>query len=206
MTALARAFLAVVPSPAALDAVEAAAGPLRLPAGVRRSPRDQWHVTLRFLGRVHDVTDVAGRVRAALGRSRAFEVRLGGGGAFPSPARAGVLWVGAAAGGDGLVALAGALGAGGGGEPDPLAGLVGQAPEERVFHPHLTLARARTPTDLRDAVAALDAAGPGPAWTAAEVVLFESRTAAAGATHTVRERLVLGDPGPPAHGPTTRPG
>jgi 2'-5' RNA ligase len=69
---------------------------------------------------------------------------------------------------------------------------LGVAPEDRPFRPHLTVARAASPTDLRDAVAALDAAGPGPAWSVDEVVLFESDTRSDGVVHTEIGRCPLG--------------
>ncbi|MDP9442922.1 MAG: RNA 2',3'-cyclic phosphodiesterase, partial [Actinomycetota bacterium] len=46
--------------------------------------------------------------------------------------------------------------------------------QERRYRPHLTVARHRTPVDLRDVLT--DApAYRGPPWTVAEVVLVESR-------------------------------
>ena len=62
---------------------------------------------------------------------------------------------------------------------------LGYPREERPYHPHLTVARVKEPGPARPL---LDAIGPeavGPAWTVDEVVLYESRTASAGATYTV---------------------
>ena len=70
---------------------------------------------------------------------------------------------------------------------------LGYVVEDRPFRPHLTIARASRPTDLRDAVAALDAAGPGPPWTASEIVLFESDTRPGGAVHTIVAALPLAE-------------
>ena len=44
---------------------------------------------------------------------------------------------------------------------------------------------------LRDAVAALDEHGPGPAWPLTDLVLFESDTRATGAVHTEVARIPL---------------
>jgi 2'-5' RNA ligase len=69
---------------------------------------------------------------------------------------------------------------------------LGFAVDGRPFRAHLTIARPARPTDLRDAVALVDAAGPGPAWTASEVVLFESGTRPDGVVHTVIAGVPLG--------------
>jgi 2'-5' RNA ligase len=70
--------------------------------------------------------------------------------------------------------------------------LPGVAPEDRPYRPHLTVGRAAGPSDLRDAVAALDGAEPGPAWSVEEVVLFESDTRPDGVVHTEIGRCPLG--------------
>ncbi|MGA0174704.1 MAG: 2'-5' RNA ligase family protein, partial [Phycisphaerales bacterium] len=57
MTALGRAFLAVFPPADVVGAVDERLGPVRvLPAaaGLRWVRREQWHLTLRFCGRVPD--------------------------------------------------------------------------------------------------------------------------------------------------------
>ena len=67
------------------------------------------------------------------------DVRLGGGGAFPSERRARVLWLGVDEGAELLAQLAGAVGA--------LLAPLGYEPEDRPFHAHLTLARLGRPSD-----------------------------------------------------------
>ena len=58
-----RLFVAVWPPADVLDAIEALDRPAR--QGVRWTGRDQWHVTLRFLGRVDDVDSVTGPLAGA---------------------------------------------------------------------------------------------------------------------------------------------
>lgn len=118
-----RLFVAVWPPGEALDAIEAMPRPER--AGVRWTTREQWHVTLRFLGRVDDPAPVLGALaEAALPRARGV---LG-----PRSERLGrsVLCL-PAAGLDELAAVVRAATAGVG------------APEGRPFRGHLTLARSR---------------------------------------------------------------
>ncbi len=180
-----RAFLAVVPDARALDAIARAVDALTLPDGWRIVSRAQWHVTVQFLGAVADGPAVAGAVASVVTRHDAFDVALGGGGAFPSARRAGVLWIGARRGEDALGALAGDLS----GALAPL----GFARDEDRFHAHLTVARTRG-RDRRDArplVDALEAVADSPPWSVREVVLFESRTRASGAEYSVVERFPL---------------
>jgi len=108
-------------------------------------PVANWHLTLRFLGLVGPVAYdrlLAGLDQAVLGPP--FPVRFGGLGAFPRPGRAAVLWLGVDAGADALAALAGTV-------ADAVTG-AGFPPEDRPFHPHVTLSRIRPPHDVRSLV------------------------------------------------------
>jgi RNA 2',3'-cyclic 3'-phosphodiesterase len=176
-----RAFVAVAPPPAALDAVGNVLGRLEVP-GARITRRDQWHLTLQFLGNRVELDPVV----AALGELalRPASVQLGDFGGFPSERRGRVLWLGVLEGRPFLAQLVAAVGA--------LLGPLGYPPEDREYHPHLTLARWKKPADLREAVAALETGPVGPAWTVNDVVLFESFTRSTGAEHVERGRFSLG--------------
>jgi 2'-5' RNA ligase len=115
-------------------------------------------------------------------RGRAFSLRLGGGGAFPSARRGRVVWLGTVEGGEAVVALAGAVAA-------ALAPL-GYEAEARGFHPHLTLARLRAPGDVTAAVAALGDSAVGEA-RVEEFVLYGSRLSSRGPTYTALGRVPL---------------
>ena len=172
-----RAFVAVVPPPAVLDAVEPVAervcGHLH---DARCTPRPQWHLTLQFLGNRVDLDAVAGALGSLV--HAPFGVRLAGLGAFPNPRRARVVWVGVGEGRAELEALAGAV--------EAVLAPTGFVAEERAHQPHLTLARLRTPAPVVEIVEAGGAPGGGaigPAWGVGEVVLFESVTRREGAEH-----------------------
>ena len=66
------------------------------------------HLTLRFLGPTLDERRpaVEAAIRTAAARARPFPIRIAGGGAFPSPARPRVLWLGVTGGAEQLAALA----------------------------------------------------------------------------------------------------
>ena len=118
-----RLFVAVWPPPGVLDVVEAM--PRTSQPGVRWTTRDQWHVTLRFLG----TCSVAAAVDAVSGVEGATTTASLG----PRVGRLGrgLLIVPVA----GLDALAAATVA--------ATANVGQPPEPRPFLGHLTLARLR---------------------------------------------------------------
>src|SRR5437763_1068853 len=91
------------------------------------------HVTLQFIGEATE-----GRVEAmqeALGQIKApsFEVEFGNVGFFPNPRSARVFWIGIHAS-DALPQLAATI--------DGRLEKLGVAREEKVYKPHLTLARA----------------------------------------------------------------
>lgn len=177
-----RAFVAVVPPADVLDAVEEVlAGTGGLPEGAKPTRREQWHLTLQFLGNRADVDAVGGALAAlAVAPGR---LALGGGGAFPSARRGRVLWIGLRMGAEWLAQVAAAVGA--------LLAPLGHEPEARPYHGHLTLARWKTPADLRPVVDALGDGAVGPEWTASEVVLFESRLRRTGAEYEPRLRVPL---------------
>jgi 2'-5' RNA ligase len=179
---LGRAFVAVVPPDDVLDAVDAAAARIEVPSTARRTTRPQWHLTLQFLGNRVDFAAVAGALELLAVRGSA--VQLGAAGAFPTERRGRVLWLGVTQGDALLVQLAAAVGA--------LLEPVGYPPEARPYHAHLTLARLKAPADLRPVVAALGSGPVGRAWTAEEVVLFQSKTGRGGAEYTARARFPLG--------------
>jgi 2'-5' RNA ligase len=172
---LRRAFLAVVPPPAA----RAWAGAARNSAAavapdLRWSRPEQWHLTVKFFGAVADAEALAASVADAVRTHEPFTVALGGGGAFPNPRRASVLWLGVQRGSDALAALAAPF-----------------SDDDRPFRAHVTLARTNRSRDVRAAVTALDACGESEPWTVDEVVLYESDTRAEGAVHTEVARFRL---------------
>jgi 2'-5' RNA ligase len=118
----------------------AATGTSNLPG--KAVPAANWHLTLRFLGMVGAVAYdrlLAGLDQAPLGPS--FPIRFGRLGAFPRPGRATVLWMGIDEGAEDLTGLAETV-------EDVVAG-AGLPPEDRPFHPHLTLSRIRPQQDVR---------------------------------------------------------
>jgi 2'-5' RNA ligase len=108
-------------------------------------PQQNWHVTLRFLDTVDLVTYE--RFLSELervGEQFSFPISLQGFGAFPKPRKATVFWAGIGRGAIDISLLNELA-------EDAAVG-AGLLPEERPFHPHVTLARIRPPDDVRDLV------------------------------------------------------
>jgi 2'-5' RNA ligase len=112
-----------------------------LPIPGRVAPPENWHITLRFLDTVDRVTYE--RFLAALDQvgETAFPAALDGFGAFPNPRKANVFWAAVGQGSEQMAML--------NEEAEEAALAAGLSPEERPFHPHLTLSRIRPPTDVR---------------------------------------------------------
>ncbi|MDQ1510578.1 MAG: 2,3-cyclic 3-phosphodiesterase [Actinomycetota bacterium] len=175
-----RAFVAVQLPHEVLDAVFAETSGLKIRGG-RTMTRDQWHLTLQFLGDDADIEAVVGGLDGF--SVPGGDVRLGGAGAFPSARRGRVLWIGLAEGSDVVARLARGVG-------ERLAPL-GYEPEARVFRPHLTIVRCANPTDLRAPIVALDAASFGPAWRVHALTVYESRLRPEGARYVERATVPL---------------
>lgn len=166
-----RLFAAVVPPARVLDELERAIAPhVGQVPGLRWPERATWHITLGFFGEVPEsvLPDLETRLARAVRRHETLDVAFTGFGAFSSPRRARVFWAGLS--GDPMTRLADSVRAG--------ARRAGAAQTDgKRFHPHLTLARAKTETDLRPLVESLEWFSGSP-WRAESVRLVRSHQGA----------------------------
>ena len=185
MSDLLRAFLAVALPEAARACAGQAIEILRgaVPAGVRWTPTENQHLTLKFLGEIPEdrIDALVERASAKLAGLAPVELALGSFGAFPSAREARVLWLGVQRGAGALARLARQL--------DSASRVAGVERERRPFAAHLTLGRLREPARVE--IERLQAPET-VAWTATEVVLYESRLAPDGARHVPLAHLALG--------------
>lgn len=177
--------MAVRPPEAVLDAVAEVVGPAgRSMVGPRWAAREQWHLTLQFLGPVGVLDPVLDGLRSAAASVGRFRFGLGGSGAFPNPRRARVIWIGAAQGAEAMSELAGAV--------NRALAPLGYRVEARPFSAHLTVARLKDRIDVTPALAALGDGPVGESWPVEEIVLYESRLSREGARYTALARFPLG--------------
>lgn len=140
--------------------------------GARRSPPENLHITLRFIGEVdrRQANDIAAELAGL--RSPRFAVRLAGAGAFGAGRRVRSLWAGVTPSPE-LSLLKRRV--------DATCARAGLAPDDRRFTPHVTLARlsgggGRAAAQRAGEIAGLVAGG----FDVEEAVLFESRLGADG--------------------------
>lgn len=146
---------------------EAAAGAAR----VSWTATDRMHVTVHFLGEVAEPSTSAVVDTFARPLPLApFELAIGGAGTFPARGRPRVLWLGVAAQGDALARVHQLTAA--------RLAAAGVAVDPARFHPHLTIARLRTPVPAAAAAAALHGVRHRiGACRVGAVTLYESRRA-----------------------------
>ncbi len=166
----------------------------RLP-GVRFVRSNNYHVTLKFLGEVHNADAVRARLREV--RAAGFEINVGGVGFFPEARAPRVFWAGvhSPTNAPALPALARAV--------DQSLEALG-FPPERDYHPHLTLARNGSARPRRKRhepppgafaqLTGIVASSPAPEFgtmTAHEFFLYESRLSSSGPSYHKLETFTL---------------
>jgi 2'-5' RNA ligase len=154
-----------------------------------RLPRARWvdldvlHLTLLFLGETAegDVPALAARLRQVFARSSPLPLRLEGGGTFPPGRPARVAWVGVESPPELLTLQADVAQA--------AVEALGVEPDERVYHPHVTLARCSDPwrRDMIEKFTNVFTGSVGPPFVADRGVLFESKLSPKGARHQAVE-------------------
>jgi RNA 2',3'-cyclic 3'-phosphodiesterase len=163
-----------------------------VPGEAPRAASAPSHLTLRFLGEVapEPLARVIAVLPAAVAPVAPFDLALGGVGAFPSPDRPRVVWVGVTEGAAQVRRLAARV-------SDALAP-IGWPAEPGEFVPHVTLFRVRSPRDRDRARALLGGTALAPAALPVRVravALKESRLGPHGAEHRVVREFPLGDAG-----------
>lgn len=151
---------------------------------LRWSAPDSWHITLQFLGNADAGQLDCLKARLDQVRSAPVPVRLGALGAFE---RAGIVFVD--------VEVAQALATL---QRQVVAATAkcGFVAEERPFHPHITLARARDRRKFGGLALPPTGQQKPPHFTpfaAREFLLYESFTGPSGSRYEVRARFALGD-------------
>jgi 2'-5' RNA ligase len=147
-----------------------------------------YHVTLAFLGWTGEeaIGPVCDALAAAVAGASRTSFRIARLGAFPALDQASVLWAGIEDGGT-LTGLARSIGA-------AMAGLGfeggGEGRDRRAFHPHVTMARLRTPRALREIVLPMAEQMFGDTRIDA-VTLLESETKSSGSVYREVQKIAF---------------
>jgi 2'-5' RNA ligase len=155
-------------------------------AEVRWTATQSIHLTLKFLGEIDPqiVPGLGQSLRDALQSSRAFGIRLAGTGCFPNQRNPRVIWCGI------------------GGDTTALAGLqttvetvckdFGYPPENRPFHPHLTLGRVKGSKNIRPLIEnVMKESGMACEFTADRLNVYKSVLQPQGAVYTILDTVEL---------------
>ena len=176
---LIRVFISIpVPDTAPLKGI---IGDIKGMDGVRPSPENQMHLTMKFIGDVDDrkVPRIAEAVRKAVEGISPFEISLDGAGAFPNARDARVVWVGAKPA-DTLKRIADGIG-------DNLAGIKF---DDKPFKSHMTVGRCSYKKDVSILVSKYKDV-EFTRFECREVLVMRSELGPKGAKHTVLERVLL---------------
>lgn len=173
-----RLFTAIDLPAGILDELDRLLARLRPTAPLRWSPRQNLHITTKFIGEWPDERRAElEEVLARLTRFDPIPIRLRGLGFFPDARAPRVFWIGVEAG-PGLAALAR--------ETDLALAALGVPAEKRPFSPHLTLARIKEPvplSGLKQAIAQLEGQEFGQ-FQASSFCLYRSELRPGGSIYT----------------------
>jgi 2'-5' RNA ligase len=179
-----RAFIAIDLPESVRTALRRTQASLRSAAlGARWTQPEEIHLTLKFLGEISDakVKEVSESLKN-LSRFEGFVIGLKGFGFFPDARRPTVLWAGVEA-----PASLGHLAQ----QVEEAMRKIGFAREERIFRPHLTLARFRVPQPQPALQALLKQQGEQELanFEVSEFFLFESKLLPQAAEHRKVQRF-----------------
>ncbi len=179
-----RLFIGIPLADAVIAELAAVSAGLRSAAdGLRWAAPESWHITLEFLGNATPEQYGCLTARLAGVRSLPVPIRLAALGVFD---RAGIFYAGVELAPP-LVALQQRIAA--------ATALCGFQPENRPFHPHITLARSKgqgRARQLGELLARLQVQPAFARFAANEFLLYESHLRPGGSQYEVRARFPLG--------------
>lgn len=188
-----RSFLAIELPSALQDAIVRRTDDLRrqLPFPLVRwvSPENV-HLTLKFLGEIspQEIEKLVGNLRSRIAEHQPFPLSLAEWGAFPSPKRPRVIWIGVQAP-PALPILQS--------EVEAICARLGHPPEDRPFSPHLTIGRVNqhlNPDEWRRVRQAMDQFQVGEIGSISveAIHLFRSDLRPDGAVYSILHTFPLG--------------
>ena len=180
-----RLFIGIPLAPETVNAIEQLCQGLRLADdGFRWSSSESWHITLQFLGETTESNYACLVANLKQVQSSSFPIQIAGTGFFD---RAGIFFAGVGESPQ-LMSLRRQVVA--------ATGQCGFVAEDRPFHPHITLARAKG-KDSRQAIRLLKTKIKGnerlPSSIAREFLIYQVFLSSGGSRYEVRERFPLAE-------------
>ena len=146
------------------------------------------HLTLKFFGNIeqNNIEPITNALLRTVSNRTRFEISIGGTGAFPNHRQPRVLWIGINDPAGKLIELHEGL--------EQECAAAGFSKEERLFRPHLTIARIRKPTGARVAAELNQKLGFEPITLPVnELVVFRSELSSKGSKYTALSRHKMSD-------------
>jgi 2'-5' RNA ligase len=144
--------------------------------------RENLHVTLKFLGEIHEGQQdtILPIIRSVCAKHKPFEMNIQGIGCFPNSRNPRVLWIGVSTGADMLTGLAMDL--------EQNLSTLGFKKEKR-FHPHVTIGRTRKPCHPDEV---LKREFTSEIFFIKDITFFKSTLTPAGPIYTSLARIPIG--------------
>ncbi len=163
-------FVGLTPPDEVIDSLDTFLEPRREHGDLRWSDPQMFHVTLAFCPAVPErcLDSFGERLAEASGRHTPFDLALSGGGTFPDPDRAKLLYAAVQASADAAATLASLSRS-----ARSAAVVSGVEVDGSAFRPHLTVARSNRPFSAIRWLRVLEAYA-SPAWTVEEIHLVRS--------------------------------
>ena len=183
-----RLFLAAPVAPAVEEGIAKILAKMSSHQSVRWVSRSQLHITLRFIGDFDEtlLPKLEEGLKETAFSAEPFEAQIGGLGAFPRMERPRVLFIPVLKGKEALGGLERKLSA--------LLEGFGVKPDDKEYHPHLTLGRVRENENPVEALSTLRGTCPaqfGP-WKVDRFILFKSELTPDGPLYTHLRELEFG--------------
>jgi 2'-5' RNA ligase len=187
---LIRSFLAIEVSAPVLKRIEGIQQDFKSSdPDVRWVSPDKIHLTLKFFGDIEEsqIDSLMHSIEKPVQSTHPFQLKVHGTGAFPNPKNPRVIWVGLAEGKEALSQLQKQL--------ESALEKVGFPPEDRSFHPHLTLGRVKSSRGKGALSAKIEKYREEDygEFRVERVVLFKSDLKPSGPVYTVLREATLGE-------------
>ncbi len=147
------------------------------------------HITLKFLGEMDDfqLEKLKGVIQKIAGKVSGFKLRISSNGVFPSPQNARILWLGVTGDIEILQKINSVL--------ENECEKIGFKKEQRIYQPHLTIARIRDPKKANGLIENhLENKIEPVEFEVSEIIIYESKLQPTGSIYQKKESFNFSSP------------